>query len=174
MDAPTVFLTIGPPAAGKTTFVSWELVGAGLVAPTHILSPDALLFVGDRYDWSPGRVGRAWHQVKEDFERLLETRRPLVLDATFTRIRDRAPFVKAARAQGYRVVAIFFEVPSHLLLERDRKRAAGGRRVGPEVVERFLGELEPPTEDEGFDEIWRVGPEGRRGSPPESARAGDS
>jgi predicted kinase len=153
-------LTIGPPGAGKTSFVSWELVHPGEVLPTQVLSPDALLFVGGRYAWSPGRTGRAWQQVKEDFARLLTTGRNIALDATFVRRRDRAPFVEAARAAGYEVVAIFLDVPVDLLIERDAGREGQDRSVGAEVIERMVAALEPPEWGEGFSEIWRVSSDG--------------
>lgn len=157
---PTVYLTIGPPGAGKTTYISWELVGKRRVSPTGVLSPDALLFVGDRYAWSVGRVGRAWSAVRRDFTQLLATGRDVALDATFVQRRQRAPFVREARRAGYDVVALWFDVPIDVLLRRDREREGVARTVGREVIERMAAALEPPDPDEGFAEIWVVDAEG--------------
>jgi predicted kinase len=131
------------------------------VPATHVLSPDALLFDADRYAWSEARAGRAWKQVREDLARLLQTGRSVALDATSPRAADRAPFVRAARAAGYRTVAIFFDVPREAAEARDRDRPGKDRPVGPEVVRRIADEVVPPTGEEGFDEVWEVGEEGR-------------
>jgi predicted kinase len=153
---PTVYLTVGPPGAGKTTFVSWHLVAQGRVGANYVLNPDGLLFDRDGYHWSPGRVARAWRQVRGDYQRLLETGRDLVLDATSVRRRDRRPYVEAALRAGYRVVAVWFDVPLPLLVERDGQREDHSKRVGAEVVRRFVDELEPPAAEERFDELWTV------------------
>jgi len=156
----TVYLLVGPPGAGKTTFVSWELVGKGRVRPTDVLSPDGLLYADGRYEWTRERVGRAWAEVRGDYEALLATGRDLVLDATFVRRQDRRPWLELAREAGHRVVAVFVSVPSEVLVERDRAREEHGKRVGVTVIHRFWKALEPPELGEGFDEVWVVGEDG--------------
>ena len=159
---PSLFITIGPPGAGKTTFVSWALVAGHLVSPADVLNPDALLFEGSRYKWSPERVGQAWQKVKSDFKSLLSTGRNIALDATFVRRQDRREFIQAARAAGYTVIAVYFDVPAELLVERDRMREDAGKRVGVNIIHRFFTSSESPDPAEGFDEIWRIDQSGRR------------
>jgi predicted kinase len=157
---PTVYLTIGAPGAGKTQFVSWSLIGTGKVASSHLLNPDGLLFEGSHYEWSQQRAKRAWHQMSSDFQQLLQSGQSIALDATFAQKRTRQPFIKAAQKSGYRVVAIYFEVPLEVLVMRDAQRKDFGKQVGPDVIRRFVAKLEPPSLAEGFDEIRVVGPDG--------------
>ena len=113
---PTVYVTVGPPGAGKTTFVSWTLVAESRVSPNHILSPDALLFDREGYRWSKDRVGRAWRSVQSDYQRMLAAGRDIVLDATSVQRSDRQSYLQAAREAGHRVVAIWFDVPLSVLV----------------------------------------------------------
>lgn len=157
---PTVYLTIGPPAAGKTTYVSWHLISSGKVSASYVLSPDGLLFVGNEYRWSKSRVGRAWQAVKADYQQLLAAGRDIVVDATFAERRDRRPYITPARAAGYRIIAVHFDVPVEVCIERDQERAEHGKSVGEEIVRHYAEVLEAPELDEGFDEVWVIGPDG--------------
>ncbi len=159
---PTVYLTVGPPASGKTTFVSWHLISPGKVGANYVLNPDGLLYAGAEYQWTKGRVGRAWHAIKVDYHRFLDARRDIVVDATFAERRDRQPYIEPARVAGYRIVALCFEVPLSVCIERDKERQEHGKSVGEEIVRRYVETLEPPSLDEGFDEVWLIGSDGER------------
>jgi predicted kinase len=130
------------------------------VSPAYVLNPDGLLFDGGQYRWSKARVGRAWQQTRQDFARLVRAGKSLVLDATSVLRSDREDYVSAARGAGYRVIAVWFDVPREVLVARDSSREDAGKRVGAEVIQRFVGDLEPPSLVEGFDEVWTVGPDG--------------
>jgi predicted kinase len=157
---PTLYLTIGAPGAGKTQFVSWSLIAVGKVTSSYLLNPDGLLFEGRRYEWSQQRAQRAWSQMRSDFQRLLQSGQSIALDATLAQKRTRQPFIKAAQQSGYRVVAIYFEVPLDVLVIRDAQRKDYGKQVGQNVIRRFVAKLEPPKLEEGIDEIRVVGPDG--------------
>jgi predicted kinase len=168
----TVYLTVGPPGAGKTSFVSWSLVAAGKVSANYVLNPDGLLFDRHGYRWSEQRVTQAWQTIRVDYARMLAGGRDIVLDATSVKREERQPYVAAAVAAGHRVVAVWFDLPPALLVERDAARDDPTKRVGPEVIHRFVALLEPPTLAEGFDEVWTVAADGRvaerlTASPPE-------
>jgi len=45
-------------------------------------------------------------------------------------------------------------------LSLDAQREDYGKKVGSDVIKRFLEKLEPPGLQEGIDEIWVVGSEG--------------
>jgi predicted kinase len=84
----------------------------------------------------------------------LVARMPLnYVDATNLSPHDRRGWIKMARDFGYDVQAVFFDVPTEVCMERNRRR----NRVVPEdVMQRMAGKLRPPTFDEGFSKITVV------------------
>lgn len=87
----------------------------------------------------------------------LHTEQRFVVDNTNVRIADRAGYIEAARAAGFRVIGYFFPPNVRGSIKRNSLRA--GRQAIP--VKGLLGtlkRLEPPTMAEGFDELWTVEP----------------
>ena len=88
-------------------------------------------------------------------EACLLGKQPFVVDNTNVRAEERAPFIAAAKAAGYRVVCYFFRTETRAAIARNKLRQ--GRAVVP--VPGILGtykKLEEPRVEEGFDEIWAV------------------
>lgn len=84
----------------------------------------------------------------------LIARRPMnYVDATNLSPHERHSWIKMAQDYGYEVHAVFFDVPTEICLERNRRR----QRVVPEdVMQRMAGKLRPPTFEEGFAKITVV------------------
>ncbi len=59
------------------------------------------------------------------------------------------------RACGARLIGYFFDVSTRAAIARNQQRA-GRARVPPVAVFTTARRLEPPTRDEGFDELYRV------------------
>jgi predicted kinase len=141
-----VIVLIGLPGAGKSTY----LERLGVTA----LSSDALrkLLADDETDQS------IHAQVFETLRYLLRLRlvlqRPVTyIDATNLTPGERHPYIAIARAYGYDVEALFFDVPLAVCLERNRSR----RRAIPEDALRKMSEkLVPPASDEGFNLISSI------------------
>ena len=150
----TVFLTVGPPGAGKTTFVSWKLVAAGEMSANYVLNPDGLLFDRTGYRWSQERVTRAWQATRADYELLLVSGQSRVGRHELGGGASAAAW-RPARAAGHRVVAVWFESAVGVA---DRARQAARddptKRVGQEV----------------FAASWK--PSSHRPSPKDSTRCG--
>jgi predicted kinase len=138
MASMELVLFIGPPAVGKSTFYATRF------AQTHLrLSLDML---------------RTRHRESRLVETCLATRQPVVIDNTNPTRAERAVYIAPARACGFRVIGYRFDVPYDQLLARNAARS--GRAKVPEVAIRAtLAKLEVPALDEGFDQLWRVGPD---------------
>ena len=67
----------------------------------------------------------------------------------------RARYIAAAKAAGFSVEAVVFEIPLELALARNAARE-GKARVPDRAVRGTHAKLEPVTEAEGFDRITRV------------------
>jgi predicted kinase len=132
-------ILIGLPAAGKSTFYRERFAG------THDhISKDLL------------RNNRRPERRQEQL--LLESLshgRSLVIDNTNASAAVRAPLIRAARAHGARVVGYFFPTEAGAALRRNRARE-GRERVPDVAIFAVRKRLEPPSLDEGFDELFEV------------------
>ncbi len=83
----------------------------------------------------------------------------MVIDNTNPTRADRARYIPAARAAGYRVIGYFLESKLQICLARNALRE--GRERVPDVA--ILGtskKMEMPTYKEGFDELYFVANDG--------------
>ncbi len=92
-------------------------------------------------------------------ETALRAGRPVVVDNTNPTIEDRRPLVDLARGFGARVVAYHFDAGVRECLARNARRE-GGARVPDVAIFATAKRLVPPSRGEGFDELYRVRPEG--------------
>lgn len=95
------------------------------------------------------------HRERRFFELCLETGQACVIDNTNPLASDRAAFVGAARAQGFRIIGYFFDVPVNDALARNASRD-GKARIPVFGVLRTAKILQRPQLNEGFDELHRV------------------
>jgi len=135
-------ILIGLQASGKSTF--WRQ----RFADTHVrINLDMLR-----------TRPREWAFV----ETCLRTRQRFVVDNTNPTRADRQRYTAPARAAGFRVIGYWFSASLDECLERNRRRADKPPipEAGLRVAQR---RLEPPTLDEGFDELRTVttSPDGR-------------
>src|SRR5262249_30982318 len=79
----------------------------------------------------------------------------VVVDTTNPRRADRALLIAAARARGARVVGYYFDVATRAAVARNAVRT-GKDKVPNVAIFTVAKRLEPPTADEGFDELYRV------------------
>ena len=85
----------------------------------------------------------------------LDTRQPFVVDNTNVLAEERARYVAAAKAAGFRVVCYYFRTETRAAIARNRLRQ--GKSVVP--IPGILGtykRLEEPRPEEGFDEMYTV------------------
>ena len=73
---------------------------------------------------------------------------------------DRARYIPAAKAAGYRVIGYFLQSDLADCLARNEKRT-GKERVPVKGVIATRKKLQPPERAEGFDEIYFVSNDGR-------------
>jgi predicted kinase len=95
------------------------------------------------------------HREQLLFEACLASKQSFVVDNTNPLPADRARYVAAARAAGFRVVAYFFATPLREALRRNNLRKLK-QKVPAIAVAGTFKTLQPPTPQEGFDEIHNV------------------
>jgi predicted kinase len=131
---------VGLQASGKSGFYSSRYAG------THVHVSKDLFPRQSRH-----KPDRQLRQI----EQALATGRSVVVDNTNARRADRAPFLDAARRHGARTVAVHFLTSVGEALGRNRTRE-GQARVPDVAIFTTAKRLEPPLQEEGFDEVVRV------------------
>lgn len=135
-SAPVLLLFIGIPASGKSTFYHRVLDDRNL----DYVSLDVL---GTRA------------RERAAFEAALAARRSIVIDNTNVTKTLRVRYIAPAKAAGYRVVGLFFQSVVADCLARNEQRE-GKARVRPQAVHGMSGQLELPSLDEGFHQLFFV------------------
>src|SRR5262245_17024357 len=93
------------------------------------------------------------HWVREN--RLSFVEPALVFDAAFPRARNRAWAVAQARRFSCRLICIWISCSLDVALARNRARRSD-HIVPDEVVRIVFNDFEPPTLEEGFDEVFKI------------------
>lgn len=91
------------------------------------------------------------------FELCLETGQRCVIDNTNATPEERARFIAAAKARGFRVVGYYFDVPAREALARNNARPEP-QRVPAVGVFATAKRMRVPTAAEGFEALFRVKP----------------
>jgi protein phosphatase len=159
MANPTAYFLLGAQGAGKTTW-----------AAAHAARLSAVILASDEIRNELEALGTDATSENERVFALLEARLDVLLaqgknvlvDATHARRSWREKEVAIARAHGAQTVAIWFDVPLAVCLQRNARKPGtqrwGERIVSPEFLRAVYLSLEPPTRAE-FDEIQVIGGE---------------
>jgi predicted kinase len=100
--------------------------------------------------------------------RLIAGRPMNFIDATNLSPKERHSWIKMAHDFGYEAHAVFFDVPTEVCMERNRKRS---RNVPDEVMLRMAQKLRPPKFEEGFAKVIVVRLKNKRAAAPATAQA---
>src|SRR5512137_2125041 len=152
-DKLTVWIMVGAPGSGKSTFANTLLEGD--VNAVKVCPDDNRRAIGGDSD-NQAVSYPAVCMGKDQMRNALDSGKNLVFDATNMYRKARKDFINLARGRGAQVVAMVCECTKETLLARNAKRgAAGGRNVGEEVIDRMLARYERPDETE-FDKVTFV------------------
>ena len=145
---PVLYVMVGPPGSGKSSYIRKYLPHALRLS----LDDLRLMLSGRPFDFRYERMvsvlGDALMRVT--LSRLREWRRDCVFDATNVSRERRSPTLALAREFSLPAVAIFTDTPIEIALARNKRRR---RKVPEEVIERFYRLLDPPSIDEGFEQV---------------------
>ena len=155
---PTVYMLIGVPAAGKSTWMANQNFDP---STTVILSTDKLIDAeaaakGKTYDQVfQGAIKRATAVLKADLMMAIRDNMDVVYDQTNTTVKSRKGKLAAFPA-NYRRVAVFFRTPDDAEHQR-RLLSRAGKTIPVAVLNSMKAQLQEPEADEGWDEIVYVG-----------------
>jgi predicted kinase len=148
-----LYVLVGPPASGKSTWIKEQIWALGLT----IVSTDA--FVED-YARSQGKtysevfddyMPTAVELMTEQVIRARELGHDIIWDQTSVTVATRAK--KLRMLPDYYAIAIVFRTPNRATLD-ERLNSRPGKLVPSHVIDGMNAGFEMPTENEGFKEIW--------------------
>lgn len=152
-DSPILFMLIGLPGSGKSTWRSTYLASAARPAVT-VSSDDMIEQFGAKQGLT---YSQAWdmvdfkaidRQVHELFVNALGQGEDIILDRTNMSVKSRNRFLSKVPSH-YEKVAIVFDVDDAILHERLTKRAEQtGKVIPPAVVATMKASYAAPTEAE--------------------------
>ena len=152
---PKLYMLIGVPAAGKSTWISNQDWMKGM----PVVSSDRFI------DEHAAKEGKTYNDVFDSYvkiaTRLMENQvsiakangSDIVWDQTNMSIKSRAK--KLAMLDGYEKIAVVFSTPEPEELAR-RLASRPGKSIPDHVMSSMINSYEEPTEEEGFKEIWRA------------------
>lgn len=146
---PSLVVLIGPSGSGKSTFASKHF------RSTEVISSDecrALVSDDENNQDATPAAFRILHAIARE---RLRARRLVVVDATNVQARSRKPLIALARKRDIPVVAVVFNLPVQLCVERNQGRAA--RSLPGDVVHRQYDQLQHSMQglyDEGLQQVW--------------------
>lgn len=142
-------ILVGIPGSGKS-MLAYDLIQSE--NRTYVNADDICpdLFGNGAQDRNEAVFG----VIKPELERLMHASKPIVLDARLRLAKYRRSYIDLAKRYGYRVEAIFLNVPLEVAIENNRRsQLAGGRAASESVVRRYERHLRIPTYAEGYDRI---------------------
>ena len=149
----TLYLTIGAPGSGKSTYAK------NLIKDKDIkyLSSDELRAQLGKDESDQTVTGQVFNHIKKKVVEYLEMGDSVLIDATNINKKDRKYYIDTAKQNNAKVIGLVCAVTKNELIERNTKRGESGvRNVPVWVIEKMLNKYEPPTTEEGFDEIIYV------------------
>jgi len=138
---------VGPAGAGKSTFARARF------RPTEVVSSDACRALVADDERTLSATPDAFQVLHLVAALRLRRGRLTVVDAVSARPADRRPLLELAAAHDCAAVAIVFDLPAELCVERDRAR---GRTVGERVVRAqrdAVARSLPGLREEGFEAV---------------------
>ena len=83
----------------------------------------------------------------------------IAVDNTNPTKADRARYISAAKAAGYKIIGYFMESKLKVCMERNEKRE-GKAKVPSKAIAATSNKLQMPSYDEGFDKLYFVSNDG--------------
>ncbi|XP_077115839.1 bifunctional polynucleotide phosphatase/kinase [Ranitomeya variabilis] len=135
-----VVVTVGFPAAGKSTFIKENLVPKGYVYANR----DTL---------------GTWQKCVAACEEALKSKKSIVIDNTNPDLESRSRYINCAKKAGVPVRCFFFVAPIELAKHNNRFRemtSKGHVSVNDMVMNSYKSKFVAPSLTEGFSEILKI------------------
>lgn len=153
-----LYILIGPPGVGKSTWVQKHFQGECVVVSSDNILEEIAAETGTTYNETFNKYMKAADRMMwEEFDRVIEERHhPVVFDRTNMSRGARARVFNRLkqfhRGHGYTIHAVVIPKPDEAEHKR-RLASRPGKTIPENVVESMIRSFEFPSVEEGFDSI---------------------
>lgn len=153
---PTVYMLVGLPASGKTTWCKNTHPDLPVVSTDDRIEAFALSKGKTYNDVFKQHIGEAEKAMLADLWKLVKEDKSFIWDQTNTTAKTRAKKL-AQLPPHYKKVAVVFEISEYIrnLRQIERNKAAG-KNIPAAVINTMRESYERPSESEGFDGILLI------------------
>lgn len=154
-----MYMLIGPPCSGKTSWTvhccKYDVYGKYKVVSTDSFIEDICL----QYDLKYSEVFKSLYPVAEkimykDLQFAINKERTIIWDQTNLGSKSRIKKLKMIPTDYKKIAIVMRPLDLDTLYERSIKRSEiVGKMLSKELLESMINSYQPPTLEEGFDEI---------------------
>jgi len=152
-----IILLVGLPASGKSTYIS-KMKGKYVIASNDLYVEKIAKKMKLTYTEAFDKINRddTIGNTKKEFDKAISKGRSVIIDNTNMNKKERSYFMKNT-SEDYKRIAIIFKISDSELKKRLEKRGKEtGKIIPDEVIKKMKSKYEPPTKEEGFDEIKTI------------------
>lgn len=151
-----IYILVGPPASGKSTWIQKEFQGECHVVSTDDIIQEIADKDGKTYNETFAKYIKAAEEIMwQEFDRMVTGGyTPIIVDRTNMNRKARARFINRLRTHrnDYKIHAVVFPKPEDEEYEY-RLHNRPGKTIPEAVINGMLAAFQMPTADEGFDTV---------------------
>lgn len=146
---PTLFLLLGYPGSGKSTF-SRQLAASEDIVRVNSDELRTYMFADTEQIHNPGNNTAVFGALDYVTERLLKANCSVIFDANNNRIKDRAKHERLAADCGAQTVVLWVKTPLEVARLRDKERESipGYTPIPPKRYDEIVAALQVPIGEE--------------------------
>lgn len=151
-------LLIGPPAAGKSTWIYNHIARHHLGVPPYVASTDAIVDeLANNYKMSYDQIwketiGFATKVMWQELEEHADRGNAIVVDRTNMNFSSRKKFIDFLKPYGYKFEALVFPTPEKEEWER-RLKSRPGKTIPKDAIKRMIETFQFPHINEGYEKV---------------------
>lgn len=151
---PKLFMLIGVPGSGKSTWIRSRNHDAVIVSTDDKIEAAAAAQGKTYNEVFDAEIKAATAAMREDVKQAVKDKRDIIWDQTNLTAKTRRGKMGQV-PKSYERIALFFPTPDSEELQR-RLASRPGKTIPDHVIASMLASLQPPMIDEDFDAIYEV------------------